>query len=264
MTPDALLARITPDAVGGDGAGVRAAVIDCGIDGRAQALRGRVAGGVVIREAPRPARKSWAGRAEFRVGPYTGQDADPHATTAAAAIVQAAPAVELIAVDIGPPRWEASLEAVIEGLRGAVKAGCGVIYVGGGAARAGVVVARRYHLADAVEQAYRAGAVVVAGAHPDHPTAAAIPATFAVSVSVNRGLPTDTPAFLYRLNAGIEYEADARGRADGVDAVSASFAAARVAGWVCRIRSRCPELRPFEVKTVLYRLAEWYRLRSQA
>lgn len=257
--PDLLLSRITPELVAGDGAGVRVGVIDAALAAGDPALRGRVIGGVVIREAPRPPRKSWSGRADFRLSPYDGKTGDPHATAAAGVILSIAPAVELVSVDIGGPRWDGPVEALIEGLQRALQTECGVLYVGGGAARGALVAARRFHLSEAVEQAYRAGAVVVAAAHPDHPVAAAIPATFAVPVSVGRDGLGDPLRFLYRMDAGVEFAADARGRATEAETVSTSFAAARVVGWACRVRSRCPELRPFEVKTVLYRLAEWFR-----
>lgn len=253
MDIDSLLSRITPAMITADGSGVRAAVLDGGVDPSGPGLAGRVAEAVVITETGRGA----DGRPTFGHRPDGGRLAPQHGTTVAAILASAAPGAVLHSADVLGPRMEATPELLAEGLRWAVAAGCRVINVSFGAVRGQVIAARRWALAEAVEAAYWAGVTVVAAAHPGHPAVASIPATFSIPVAVRRGTIDDPLRFLYGPDAGVEFEAHSR--PDGRRETSATFAAPRIAALVCRLLSQFPRLKPFEIKTVLYRLAEYHR-----
>jgi subtilisin family serine protease len=227
--------------LGGDGRGVRVAVIDDGVDG---SVVPGVVGGVALRESGRDA----DGRPVFRHAERSGFAAGAHGTSVARLIADLAPGAELLDVNaLDPAARGPDPSAVAEGLRWAVSAGARVINLSVALDRAGVVAARRWALLEAVESAYRAGAVVVAAAHPDHPGVSAVPATMATPVSADRGPPGGDPlAFSYDPRGRVEF------RVPGID--SPGFAAARMSAVVARLLSVRPDLRPFEVKTLLLRL----------
>src|SRR4051794_7904440 len=113
-----LLSRITPDFSGGDGAGVRVAVIDSGIDRDAAAIAGRVAGGLNIRQSP-------DGSTERRRS--LGKGSAAPGTRVAEVIVSVAPAVELFSADVRGLRDEGPVERIIEALRWSLENNCRVI-----------------------------------------------------------------------------------------------------------------------------------------
>ncbi len=117
---------------------------------------------------------------------------------------------------------------------------------------------RRQLLLRAVEEAYYRDVVVVAAAHNEHPLTRSYPAVFAPPLlSVDKHLFADPLQFAYRLSEQIEFQAHGRGYLGPfAQEPATSWAAPHLAGIVARLLSLRPELKPFEIKTLLYWLAQ--------
>src|SRR5207244_5571249 len=87
------------------------------------------------------------------------------------------------------------------------------------------------------------------------------PAAFAPPlISVDKHLFGDPLHFAYKLHEQIEFRAHGRGHFGPLAGEPAtSWAAPHLAGIAARILSLRPELKPFEVKTILYWLSRHYR-----
>src|SRR5262249_40798315 len=115
-------------------------------------------------------------------------------------------------------------------------------------------VARRHQLQRAIEDAYYRDVLVFAAAHNEHPLTRSYPAAFAPPlISVDKGLFDDPLAFAYRLQERVEFQAHARGYVGPFAAEPAtSWAAPHLAGIAARLLSLKPDLKPFEIKALLY------------
>ena len=113
---------------------------------------------------------------------------------------------------------------------------------------------RRYQLLRAVEEAYYKDVLIFAAAHNDHPLTRSYPAAFAPPLlSVDKRLFADPLDFAYELREHVEFLAHARGYLGPFAGEPAtSWAAPHLAGIAARILSLKPDLKPFEIKTVLY------------
>jgi hypothetical protein len=113
---------------------------------------------------------------------------------------------------------------------------------------------RRQHLLRAVEEAYFKDVLVIAAAHNEHPLTRSYPAAFAPPlISVDKHLFDDPFQFAYELREQVEFLAHGRGYLGPFASEPAtSWAAPHLAGIAARILSLRPNLKPFEIKTILY------------
>ena len=251
MTPTAsplqkLLARITPDLAwgGSTGKGIAVAVVDSGIEKSHPALSRRVKGGAVIREE----------RAEVRVLPYDGVDVSGHGTACAGIIAEIAPEADLYSARCLGEGGTGSVRALLAGIRWAVEAGCRVINLSLGTMNREYLAA----LHNLMDAAYFKDALIVAAA--DNSGEESYPSAFSSVISVDFDHITDKFRILYRPNGRIEFvapgvmvEAPTLGGRKILHTGS-SFAAPHISGLVALVLSKNPELRPFEVKTVLHQI----------
>jgi hypothetical protein len=237
------------------GEGVAVCVIDSGVERslleekfarRGQAIL-PIEGGVFTADAAEPL-------------PYTGRQSAPHGTTVADVVLTIAPRVRLYSADVFGPRGTCEVEVVLRALRWAIDVWhCKVVNLSLGVAEQRLqAVQRRQQLQRAVEEAYYKDVVVVAAAHNEHPLALSYPAAFAPPLlSVDKGLFADPLLFAYHLSAPVEFRAHGRGYLGPFATEPAtSWAAPHLAGIAARLLSLRPTLKPFEVKTLLYWLAQ--------
>lgn len=247
-----LLAIIHPDRllhdVRANGAGVRVAVIDSGVDSAMLAERHsfvteRAIPGVVI-----PA---------VRSAPVTaaGPPSSPHGTTVADIVLTIAPRAEVFSADVFGPAGSGDAEALARAIYHALDEwDSRIINLSLGVTEARLQPpARRLPLQRAIEEAYHRGAVVVAAAHNDHPLTRSYPAAFAPPLlSVDKALFDDPLDVRYLPREQVEFQAHSRGAVGPFAREPAtSWAAPHVAGVAARLLSLQPDLRPFEVKALL-------------
>jgi hypothetical protein len=119
-------------------------------------------------------------------------------------------------------------------------------------------VQRRYQLLRAVEDAYFHDVLVFAAAHNEHPLTHSYPAVFGPPlVGVDKGAFADPFGFGYALHDRIEFQAHSRGYFGPFAAEPAtSWATPHLAAIAARLLSLRPGMKPFEVKTLLYWMAQ--------
>jgi subtilisin family serine protease len=192
--------------------------------------------------------------------PYDGRQSTPHGTTVADILLTIAPRVRLYSADVFGPRGSCEVEVIIRALRWAIDVwACKVVNLSLGVAEQRLQQPqRRLQLQRAVEEAYYKDVLVVAAAHNDHPLTRSYPAAFAPPLlSVDKGLFADPLEFAYHLSEPAEFQAHAKGYLGPFAAAPAtSWAAPHLAGIAARILSLRPDLKPFEVKTILYWLGK--------
>jgi subtilisin family serine protease len=246
LTPERLL--LDPRATG---EGVRLCVVDSGIERsvleekfsrHGQSLH-PIQGGVFTADRPEPL-------------PYEGRQSTPHGTTVADILLTIAPQVQLYSADVFGPRGTCEVDVVVRALRWAVGVwGCKVINLSLGIAEPRLQQApRRLQLQRAVEEAYYKDVLVVAAASNDHPLARSYPSAFTPPLlSVDKGVFANPLDFAYHQSEPVEFQAHGRGYLGPFAAEPAtSWAAPHLAGVAARLLSLRPELKPFEVKTILY------------
>jgi subtilisin family serine protease len=249
LTPRRLL--LDPRATG---EGVRVALLDSGVERSLLeekfARLGRplhpIEGGVFVAERAEPL-------------PYDGRQSAPHGTTVADILLTVAPRAGLFSADVFGPRGSCEVEVVVRALRWAIDVWhCKVVNLSLGVAEARLQpLQRRQQLQRAVEEAYYKDVLVVAAAHNDHPLQRSYPAAFAPPLlSVDKALFDDPLRFAYHLSEPVEFQAHGKGYLGPFAAEPAtSWAAPHLAGIAARLLSLRPDLKPFEVKTLLYWLA---------
>jgi subtilisin len=224
------------------GAGVRVAVVDSGIDAGHPVVGGRVMSAV-------SAEVDADGRAavhEDDVGDVSG-----HGTACAGIIRALAPDCELTSVRVLGADLTGGGEALVEGLRWAVRAGHQIVNLSLSTTKARFADALR-GLAD---DAYFGGSVLVASAH--NMPVDSWPWRFAAVLSVASHSLEDPEAFFYNPRPPVEFHARGvdvevgwAGRTT-IRASGNSFATPHMAGMAARVLGAHPALRPFEVKTAL-------------
>jgi hypothetical protein len=188
--------------------------------------------------------------------PYDGHQSTPHGTTVADIILTIAPRVRLYSADVFGPQGSCEVEVVIRALQWVIDVGkCKVINLSLGVPEQRLQqVQRRYQLLRAIEEAYFKDVLVFAAAHNEHPLTRSYPAAFAPPlISVDKHIFDDPLQFAYQLREQIEFLAHARGYLGPFASEPAtSWAAPHLAGIAARLLSLRPNLKPFEIKTLLY------------
>ena len=188
--------------------------------------------------------------------PYDGRQSSPHGTTVADIILTIAPRVKLFSADVFGPAGSCEVESVIAAIRHAIDVwNVKIINLSLGVPEHRLQqLPRRNQLQRAIEEAYFRDVLVVAAAHNEHPLTRSYPAAFAPPlVSVDKGLFNDPLSFAYRLHEQVEFQAHARGYFGPFAREPAtSWATPHLTGVAARILSLKPDLKPFEMKTILY------------
>ena len=230
---------------GADGAGVRVAIIDSGVEPDHPAVGGRLVSSVVVE-------------------PPTNEDDDPiirpdeeqvdvvgHGTACAGIIHGLAPAAELISIRVLGPDNRGKGYIFAAGLQWAIEHGATVVNLSL-SSRSEAMFPIFHDLAD---QAYFANCLLVSAAN--NVPGASYPSLFAAVVSVASHDVADPWTWFYNPDPPVEFGAygvDVEVAWKGGSTVVAtgnSFAAPHVAGLAALIRSRRPDASPFEVKTIL-------------
>lgn len=246
--PD-LWAHINPAAIWqhSTGRGVRIAVIDSGIDAQHPDLTGKVKSSVeAFVEGP---------RITFR--PTPSSDSAGHGTACAGIISQLAPDAELHSIKVLGPNASGSGGMFLAGLEYAIRQKMRVINLSLGTTKP------QYHgpLHDLLDRAYQNGCVVVAAAN--NLPQPSFPSIFSSSLlSVVKGEQRDPFRFGYRYGEVIELVAP------GVQVRTAwpgggyrqltgnSFACPHITGIIALLLGAYPDLTPFQIKTLLYAIAQ--------
>lgn len=228
-----------------DGSGVTVAIVDSGIDESHPAVAGRFAAGAAL--SPDPA----TGEIVTETGAH--DDLYGHGTACAAIVRGQAPGCELMSVRVLGERLTGKGQVFAAGLRWALEHGARVLNLSLSTPKQAMADVLRAVADDAAH----AGAVLVCAMN--NVAVASYPSQFAsvISVAAHDGdalrisdvAPADFGA------PGIDVDA---AWLDGgtLTVTGNSFAAPWVSGLAARILSAHPELRPYEVKTVLRTLAE--------
>lgn len=233
---------------GATGAGVRVAVIDSGIEADHPALEGcvDVDDGIVFTVAG-------DGTVVSERGPHP--DVFGHGTACAGIIHHLAPDARITSVRVLGPNLGGKAAAFHAGLTWAVEQGFDVINLSLGTTKRDWALA--FH--DICDQAYFTNSFLVTAANNVMRTS--FPSLFASVASVACNTTTDPRRFHANPDPPTEF------LARGIDVEVAwlgggtsrstgnSYAAPHIAGLAAQIRSKHPELRPFQVKTVLWATA---------
>jgi subtilisin family serine protease len=246
LTPDRLLRD--PRATG---AGITVCVIDSGVDRGLLEEKHRRQGTEIL---PIEGGIFSADRAE--PAPYEGKQSTPHGTTVADIILTLASKVKLYSADVFGPQGSCEVEAVMRALHWAIDEWkCKIVNLSLGVAEHRLQqLPRRYQFLRAIEEGYYKDVLIFAAAHNEHPLTRSYPAAFAPPlISVDKRLFDDPLQFAYQLREQIEFQAHGRGYLGPFSQEPAtSWAAPHLAGIAARILSLRPNLKPFEIKTILY------------
>jgi subtilisin family serine protease len=256
MTND-LWAAIQPETIwnGRTGRGVRVAVVDSGIDTEHPDLKGKV------KESVEAVAED--GRIDFR--PSTSGDQAGHGTACAGIIASVAPDVELYSVKVLGPKASGSGDMFLVGLDYAIKQKFEIINLSLGTTKRDFFAP----LHDLLDRAYQSGCIVVSAANNlPYPSYPSIFSSSVVSVVKRSG--GDPFNFGYRYGQVIELVAP------GVEVTTTwpgggyrqltgnSFACPYVVGIIALIKEAYPNLTPFQVKSILYTIAQRNRGKAAA
>ena len=255
--PRDLWDAIQPESIwqGRTGRGVRVAVVDSGIDTEHPDLKGKV------KESVEAVTED--GRIEFR--PSTSGDQAGHGTACAGIIASIAPDVDLYSVKVLGPKASGSGDMFLVGLDYAIKQKFRVINLSLGTTKRDFFAP----LHDLLDRAYQAGCIVVSAANNlPYPSYPSIFSSSVVSVVKRAG--GDPFNFGYRYGQVIELvapgvEVETSWPGGGRRQVTGnSFACPYIVGIIARIMEAYPNLTPFQVKTILYTIAQRNRERAAA
>jgi subtilisin len=224
------------------GAGVRVCVLDSGVEADHPGV-GPLAGSFAVETGP---------DGEPRVVADSGGDTCGHGTACAGLVRRLAPACELVSVRVLGGNFSGSGDALLAGLRWAVREGFDVINMSLSTTRKSFADGLR-QLAD---EAYFGGALLVAAAH--NSPVESYPWRFSSVISVGSHGEPDPFHLLYNPTPPVEFfasgvEVPAPWLGGGTRRCTGnSFATPHVAGLCARILGRHPNLTPFQVKSLLY------------
>ncbi len=235
------------------GAGVKVGVIDSGIEQsviREKHPQSLPITGVIYRpESVKPLA-------------YDGHQSGPHGTVVADIILTLAPQVQLYSVDVFGPSGGSDVETVIRAVRHCLDEGkCHMINLSLGVPESKLIPNQRQQFFRVIEEAYNRDVLVIAAAANDHPLTKSYPAVYSPPlISVNKGIFSDPLEFIYQHDHAIEFQAHSRGYLGLFTREPAtSWAAPHLTGICARILSLQPNLKPFEMKTLLYWLSKTRR-----
>ena len=249
---DDLFKLITPERLLHDprasGTGVRVCVIDSGVersvlDAKFGPTIQRIEGAIFTSDRAEPL-------------PYEGHQSTPHGTTVADIVLTQAPGVTLFSADVFGPAGTCEVETVLKALHWAYDVWkCKIVNLSLGVTEQKLQqLPKRQQLSRAIEEGYFKDVLIVAAAHNDHPFTRSYPAMFAPPIlSVDKKLFENPLDFSYEQRDQIEFQAHGRGYLGPFAMEPAtSWAAPHLTGIAARLLSLRPELKPFEVKTLLY------------
>lgn len=248
---DEWLTRVTPERLlhdpRADGTGVRVAVIDSGVDRVTLAARHPEMvpiPGVVFRGGdPTPL-------------PDPGRPSAPHGTIVSDVLLTLAPRASLHSVDVFGPLGECDVETVVHAVRHAVDVWkVKVINLSLGIPEHRLQqLPKRQILYRAIEEAYFQDVLVFAAANNDHPFTKSYPAAIAPPlVSVDKALFDNPFGFAYKLREKVEFQAHGRAYLGPfVREPTTSWATPHLAGIATKLLTLKPDLKLFELKTLLY------------
>jgi subtilisin len=192
--------------------------------------------------------------------PYTGKQSSPHGTTVADIVLRLAPRVKIFSADVFGSAGAADVETVVRALQYATDVWkCKIVNLSLGVAEARLQpVQKRIQFQKAIEDAYYKDVLIFAAAHNEHPLMRSYPAAFAPPlISVDKALFADPTQFAYLLRETVEFQAHGRGYLGPFSQEPAtSWATPHLAGIAARILSLKPDLKPFEMKAILYWMSE--------
>jgi len=232
---------------GSTGAGVRVAIVDSGIE-HGHPLVGEVEEAVVV--------SSGVDGGEPQIVEDEQGDACGHGTACAGIVRSLAPKCELLSVRVLGSGWTGSGRLLVAGLRWALERGVEVVNLSLSTTKRDLA-ATLHELADV---AYFKRALLVASAH--NQPVESFPWRFSSVLSVGSHELTDPLAYFYNPSPPVEFFAR------GVDVevpwlggtrvrtTGNSFATPHISGICALIRSKHPELTPFQVKSVLHLTAD--------
>jgi subtilisin len=233
---------------GSSGAGARVAIVDSGVEAGHPDLGGKVDadGGIVVA-------LDESGDVVATPGPH--EDAFGHCTACAGIIHRLAPEATITSVRVLGSGLVGKANAFLAGLGWAVEQGFDIINLSLGTSR------RDWALAfyEVCDRAYFQGSFVVTAAN--NIARPSFPSLYASVASVACNLSKDPFRFHYNpdpptefLAPGIDVEVAWRG-GGRIVGTGNSYAAPHIAGVAALVKAKHPELRPFQLKTVLWATA---------
>lgn len=250
-----LFALATPERLLQDpratGEGVSVCVIDSGMDRAILESRARARG-----QEPLPIEGGIFTPERAEPMPYDGRHSTPHGSTVADILLTIAPRVKLYSADVFGPAGSCEVETVLKALYWALDVWkVKIINLSLGVTEQSLQqLPRRHQFLRAIEEAYFRDVLVFAAAHNDHPLTRSYPALFVPPlISVDKKVFSDPLLFSYELRHQVEFQAHARGYLGPfAQEPATSWAAPHLAGIAARLLSLRPDLKPFEMKTLLY------------
>lgn len=243
------LGRLDRAAVFGtaDGAGVRVAVIDSGVDATHPAVAGRVVASY---------RVDLDGHTAAVVEDPEARDLVGHGTACAGIIARLAPGAEIVSVRVLDPDNRGKGRAVIAALDWAVEQRIAVVNLSL-SSRSEALYGAFHEIAD---RAYFGNTLLVCAAN--NLPGPSYPSLFASVVSVAAHDLADPDVWFYNPAPPVEFGAygldvEVAWRDGGrIRATGNSFAAPHMAGRAACLRSRYPDASPFEIKALLAATAD--------
>jgi hypothetical protein len=201
------------------------------------------------------------------ITPYTGHQSSPHGTTVADIVLTLAPRVKLFSADVFGATGTCEVDTVIRALQHAIDVWkCKIVNLSLGVPESKLQqLPKRHQFLKAIEEGYYKDVLIFAAAHNEHPITRSYPAAFAPPlISVDKGLFADPLEFAYNLRDTVEFQAHGRGYLGPFAREPAtSWATPHLAGIAARLLSLRPEMKPFEIKTILYWMFVAQRERAQ-
>jgi subtilisin family serine protease len=235
-----------------DGAGVRVAVVDTGVDAEHPWVAGHLAESwAVVNDGGRPAVRPCE--------PGDPGDVAGHGTAAAGQVRRLAPGAELISVRVLDAGWDGSSEALSAVLRWLRDQPVHIASLSLSTMRRDLAL----DLAEAADDLYASGVTLV-GARGYHESGRDYPTSFASVIGVTYGLRRAaqlrwrsddlTPLAAGGSRTRVAWSGGSGGSVRTM--TGSSFACPLVAGWAARMLSVCPGLGPWQVQTLLQAAAQ--------